>query len=308
MPVAFISHADCLIHDLGPDHPECPARLHAVNDRLIASGLELALRQYDAPQADRALLERVHDPAYVARILDRLPEEGRIWLDVDTAVSRAGLCSALHAAGAAALGVDLVLGGEVRVAFCAVRPPGHHAGRASSGGFCIFNNVAIAASHAFDAHGLARIAVVDFDAHHGNGTEEIFADDSRLLLCSSFEHPFYPFCGADTRSDHIINVTLDSGIAGAIFREQVAERWLPALERFAPELVLISAGFDAHAEDDMSHLRLREPDYRWVTEEIRGIAERHANGRIVSVLEGGYALSALGRSVAAHIDVLIGGQ
>ncbi len=307
MPVAFISHADCLIHDLGPDHPECPARLHAINDRLIASGLELALRQYDAPLVDRVLLERVHDPAYVARILDELPEEGHIWLDVDTAVSRAGVCSALHAAGAAVLGVDLVLGGAVRVAFCAVRPPGHHAGRSSSGGFCIFNNVAIGATHALEAHGLARIAVVDFDAHHGNGTEEIFADEPRLLLCSSFEHPFYPFCGADTRSDHIINVTLDGGVTGTVFRERVTEHWFPALERFAPELVLVSAGFDAHAEDDMSHLRLREPDYRWVTEQIKSVAERHAQGRIVSILEGGYALSALGRSAAAHIDALIGG-
>ncbi len=308
MSVAFISHSDCLLHDLGPDHPECPARLHAINDRLIASGLEMALRQFDAPQVERALLERVHDPTYVAHILDDLPEEGRLWLDVDTAVSKAGVCSALHAAGAAVLGVELVMRGEVQVAFCAVRPPGHHAGWASSGGFCIFNNVAIAATHAFEAYGLERIAVVDFDAHHGNGTEELFADDPRLLFCSSFEHPLYPFCGVGTHSDHVVNVPLDGGITGAVFRERVAERWLPALERFAPQLMLVSAGFDGHAEDDMSHLRLREPDYRWATQRIKTIAERHAQGRIVSVLEGGYALSALGRSVAAHIDVLIGGD
>jgi acetoin utilization deacetylase AcuC-like enzyme len=310
MPLALISHAECMLHDPGADYPDQPNRLDAINDAIIAHGLDLVVRHYDAPLAERALLERVHDPAYVARVLDDLPETGLSWLDPDTVLSRSGLPSALRAAGAAVLGVDLVMAAtspDSRVAFCAVRPPGHHAGRCATGGFCVFNNVALAARHALDEHGLERVAVVDFDAHHGNGTEQIFAAEPRVLFCSTFEHPFYPFTGADTQSEHIVNVPLAGGSTGQAFREQVAARWLPALDAFEPRLVLISAGFDAHAYDDMSHLRLRETDYRWVTEQIRGVAERHADGRIVSVLEGGYLGPALGESVAAHVDALIGG-
>ena len=214
------------------------------------------------------------------------------------------LTAALHAAGAAMLGVDLVLTGDELSVFCSVRPPGHHAERARAMGFCIFNNVAVGAQHALSAWGLERVAIVDFDVHHGNGTEDIFRDEPRVLFCSTFQYPFYPHTGADTVSDHIINVPLPAGTSGEAFRQAISSRWLPELHRFKPELVLISAGFDAHAEDDMAHMGLREPDYQWVTKQIKEIADNYANGRIVSCLEGGYALSALGRSVAVHINAL----
>jgi acetoin utilization deacetylase AcuC-like enzyme len=197
------------------------------------------------------------------------------------------------------------MNGEQRCVFCAVRPPGHHATHRHAMGFCIFNNIAVAAAHALEEHGLQRVAVVDFDVHHGNGTEDIFEHEKRVLFCSTFQYPFYPNTGADTVSDHIVNVPLRAGTSGAQFREAVESRWLAPLEEFQPEMILISAGFDAHAEDDMAHLNLREPDYTWVTEKMRELADRHAQGRIVSSLEGGYSLGALGRSVVAHLKALL---
>jgi acetoin utilization deacetylase AcuC-like enzyme len=252
------------------------------------------------------MLARVHRPEYIAAIRSAAPEAGMIHLDPDTAMNPHSLEAALRAAGAAVLAVDLVMSGRAENAFCNVRPPGHHAGMDSSGGFCIFNNVAVGAAHALAHHGLERVAIADFDVHHGNGTENIFHDNPRVMLCSTFRHPYYPHCGADSGNEHIINVPLPAGTSGEGFRAAVTERWFPALEHFQPQMLFISAGFDAHREDDMGGFALREADYTWVSEKLKEIAARHASWRIVSVLEGGYALHALGRSAAAHIRVLSG--
>lgn len=306
MQTAFISHPLCLKHDMGAHHPECPARLHAIEDQLIASGLYSYLQHHDAPEVTREQLLRVHDAAYIDSIVAAAPSAGIIALDGDTLMNPFTYPAALRAAGAVVMAVDLVLAGKVENAFCNVRPPGHHAERGRAMGFCIFNNVAVGAAHALAAHGLSRVAIVDFDVHHGNGTEDIFRDDPRVMLCSTFQHPFYPYSGSETQIPHIVNVPLAAGTDGVGFRNAVTEKWLPALEAFKPELLLISAGFDAHREDDMSSLRLLEADYVWVTEQIKRIAEHHAQARIVSVLEGGYELHALSRSAAAHIKVLSG--
>ena len=250
----------------------------------------------------------MHDVDYVDRIFACSPDEGLLWLDGDTAMNPYTLEAALHAAGAVVLAVDLVMAGGARQAFCAVRPPGHHAERARAMGFCFFNNVAIGAAHALAGHGLERILIADFDVHHGNGTESIFSGDERVLFCSTFQHPFYPYSGDDTQAPNVVNVPLPSRTDGAVFRKAVSERWLGPIEAFKPQLVMISAGFDAHIEDDMAELELCEADYAWVTRRLCDIADRHAEGRVVSTLEGGYALSALGRSVAVHIEAFLGGH
>ena len=291
---------------MGAGHPEQPARLSAIFDRLIASGLEMIVRQVDAPLATREQLERVHETNYVQSVFDQAPTEGMIMLDPDTAMGPHTLTAALRSAGAVVHAVDLVMNREFQAVFCAVRPPGHHAERNRAMGFCFFNNVAVGAAHALAAHGLNRVAIIDFDVHHGNGTEHIFETEPRVLFCSSFEHPFYPFTGHETDTPHIVNITLPAGADGARFREEVERHWLYRLHEFKPELVLISAGFDAHTEDSMSHVRLRESDYVWITHELKKVADQYAGGRMVSTLEGGYDLSALGRSAVAHIDALLG--
>jgi acetoin utilization deacetylase AcuC-like enzyme len=306
MQTAYISHPLCLKHDMGAHHPESPARIHAIEDLLIASGLLDYLQLHDAPAATREQLLRVHDAAYIALIESSVPPQGMVQLDGDTAMNPFSYQAALRAAGAVVLGVDLVMARQVENAFCNIRPPGHHAERARAMGFCIFNNVAIGAAHALAHHGLQRVAIADFDVHHGNGTENIFHDEPRVMLCSTFQHPFYPYWGADSGNEHIINVPLSAGTGGEEFRAAVMQHWLPALERFQPELLLISAGFDAHRDDDMAMLNLTEPDYAWVTGMLKQIAAKYAQGRIVSVLEGGYELHALGRSALAHIKVLSG--
>ncbi len=304
MHCAYITHPEFLKHDMGADHPECPARVHAIQDQLIASGLFDYLTHYEAPKATKEDLTRVHTAEYIDMVFAKSPQTGLIDLDGDTSMNPFTLNAALHAVGAVIKGVDLVMSGTMETAFCNIRPPGHHAGRASASGFCIFNNVAAAAAYALEKHGLQRIAIADFDVHHGEGTEDIFRDDPRVMMCSTFQHPYYPFCGADSSSEHIINVPLAARSTGADFRAAVTDHWLPALERFQPQLILISAGFDAHWEDDMGGLALRENDYFWVTETLKEVAKRHADGRIVSALEGGYALHALGRSVMNHIKSL----
>jgi acetoin utilization deacetylase AcuC-like enzyme len=306
MPAAFITHSDCLKHEMGAHHPEQPARLSAIEDQLIASGVAPHLARYEAPLATDEQLARVHPIEYVQAIRDAAPSRGTVHLDPDTAMNPHSLQAALRAAGAAVLAVDLILTGKAQSAFCAVRPPGHHACRFRPMGFCIFNNVAVAARHALHAHGLERVAIVDFDVHHGNGTEEIFEGDEHVLMASIFQHPFYPYSGTDNPASNMFNVPLAAGAGTRELREAVTETWLPALEEFRPELVLFSAGFDAHAEDDMAMLRFTDADYAWVTRQVRQLAERHARGRMASVLEGGYALSALGRSVVQHLRVMAG--
>ncbi len=304
MHTAYITHPECLKHDMGHQHPESPSRLNAINDRLHAAHLFDYLIHYEAPLAHRSHLARVHDPAYIDTIEAASPYEGIVELDGDTAMNSHSLEAAYRAAGGAVMAVDRVLHGEVENAFVAARPPGHHATHNRSMGFCIFNNVAVAAAHALAAHGLKRVAIVDFDVHHGNGSEDIFKDDPRVMLCSTFQHPFYPYSGADTVSSHIVNVPLPAGTSGKRYREVFAEKVLPRLAAFAPEMLFFSAGFDGHREDDMGQFGLMEADYAWITEQSMAAAQAH--GRVVSVLEGGYDLSSLGRSVAEHIRVLAG--
>jgi acetoin utilization deacetylase AcuC-like enzyme len=306
MPTAFITHADCLKHDMGAHHPERPARLTAIEDQLIASGVGQHLTRYEAPLATDEQLARVHPLDYVRAIRDAAPHSGTVHLDPDTAMNPWTLQAALRAAGAAVLAVDLVLEKKVTSAFCAVRPPGHHACRARPMGFCIFNNVAVAARHAVHQHGLERVAIIDFDVHHGNGTENIFEGDDNVLMASTFQHPFYPYSGTDDPARNMVNVPLAAGSGSREFREAVREAWIPALNEYRPELVIFSAGFDAHAEDEMAMLRFSDADYAWVTEQLKAVADKHAGGRMVSMLEGGYALSALGRSAVQHIKVMAG--
>jgi acetoin utilization deacetylase AcuC-like enzyme len=289
---------------MGAYHPERPARLTAIEDQLIASGIGMHLARHDAPLATEEQLARVHPIDYVRAIRDAAPSAGTVHLDPDTAMNPWTLQAALRAAGAAVLATDLVLKEEVKAAFCAVRPPGHHACRARPMGFCIFNNVAVAARHALAAHGLERVAIIDFDVHHGNGTEDIFEGDPQVLMASTFQHPFYPYSGTEDPARNMVNVPLSAGAGSREFREAVQDAWIPALDDFSPQLILFSAGFDAHLEDDMAMLRLADADYAWVTAQVKAIAGRHAQGRMVSMLEGGYALSALGRSVVQHIRVL----
>ena len=304
MTIAFISHPDCLLHDMGAMHPECPARLRAIDDQLIASGLNDFLLRAEAPLAGREHLERVHTADYIESIESRAPRAGIIHLDPDTAMCPDTLKAAQRAAGAAVLATDMVMQGEARAAFCSVRPPGHHAERSRAMGFCLFNNVAVAAAYALEHHGLQRVAIADFDVHHGNGTEEIFRDDERVLMVSTFQHPFYPYSGIDGYSERMVNIPLAAYSGGKEFRAAVEQHWLPALERFKPEMIFISAGFDAHRDDDMAMLKLVEADYAWVTQQLKAVADKYAKGRIVSLLEGGYELHALGRSVAVHLKTL----
>lgn len=305
MTIHLISHPDCALHEMGAHHPECPERLGSIQNQLISSGLDYVLLHHEAPLATREQLCRVHDADYVDLIFQNAPEQGHIRLDPDTGMNPHSLSAALHAAGAVVQAVDLVMSGRSSAAFCNVRPPGHHAVRNAAMGFCIFNNIAVGAAHAMQVHQLKRVAIVDFDVHHGNGTEDIFRDAAGVLFCSTFQHPFYPHSGIDVEADNIVNVPLPAGTDGQAFQAAVETHWLPALNAFKPELILISAGFDAHLEDDMAGLGLLEEDYAWVTTEIRKIANQYARGRIVSSLEGGYALSALGRSVVAHLRALL---
>jgi acetoin utilization deacetylase AcuC-like enzyme len=306
MQTAYITHHDCLLHDMGRHHPECPERLQAITDRLIASGVLACLIEHDAPVATREQLTRVHDPDYVDAVEASAPAAGIVHLDPDTAMNPHSYSAALRAAGAVVLATNLVLEGKAANAFCCVRPPGHHAEHHRAMGFCFFNNVAVGAAHAMSQYGLERVAVVDFDVHHGNGTEDIFRHDPRVLMVSTFQHPFYPYSGVDGRSERMVNIPVPAYTDGAGFRRAVESHWLPALNRFQPQAIYISAGFDAHREDDMASLGLIETDYVWVTQQIRDVAEQHASGRIISVLEGGYNLDALGRSVTAHLKVLAG--
>lgn len=310
MATAIFSHADCLRHEMGDWHPECPARLQAIDDQLIASGIGTLLERRDAPLASGEDLELVHSPQAIARVREHLPGPGEYYaLDADTLLNTHSWTAALRAAGAAIAATDAVMAGEIDNAFCAIRPPGHHATPTAPMGFCLFNNVAIAAAHAMQVYGLERVAIVDFDVHHGNGTEAAFVDDPRVLMASFFQHPLYPYTGVHapgTAPAHLVNIPVPAHTRGDTVRELVRTHWLPALHAHRPQLLLISAGFDAHREDDMAMMGLVEADYAWITRQLVDVAREHAKGRIVSCLEGGYALSALGRSVVAHLKVLAG--
>ena len=310
MSTAFFSHAECRLHDMGAGHPECPQRLDAIHDQLRASGIDMALDFHDAPEATLEQLERAHTAGYVTQLQETMRQVREAGepkaLDPDTVVGPGTWGAALRAAGAAVAATDRVLSGQAENAFCAVRPPGHHATRDETMGFCFFNNVAVAARHALDVHGLQRVAIIDFDVHHGNGTEDIIAGDERVLMCSYFQHPLYPYSGAVPKGTNMVNVPVAPYTRGPEIRQTIEQSWLPALEAFKPQMIFISAGFDAHREDDLGQLGLVEDDYAWITTQLKAVADRHAQGRIVSCLEGGYALSALARSVVAHVRVLAG--
>jgi acetoin utilization deacetylase AcuC-like enzyme len=305
MAITLFSHPSCYLHLAGDEHPEQPARLSAVNDQLIRSGLEFVVQQRDAGPATVADLYQVHSKLYIDEIYAKAPKDGHIWLDPDTQMMPHSLNAALHAAGAAINAIDQVMSDINQQAFCNIRPPGHHATRDQAMGFCIFNNIAVAAGHALKQYGLERIAIVDFDVHHGNGTEDIFAGDERVLFCSSFQYPLYPNTGDIPSGDNIENLPLPALCKPAIWREQITQHWLPRINAFKPQLILVSAGFDGHREDDMAQFLLTENDYHWIAQQLKQLADTHCQGRIVAVLEGGYALSALGRSVVAFLKGLM---
>jgi acetoin utilization deacetylase AcuC-like enzyme len=302
---AYISHPDCLKHDMGDQHPEAPARLGAIKDMLLIKGLLDCMQTYDAPCATEQQLAQAHSTLYIRTLASMVPQEGMVQVDPDTSMNPYSYQAALRAAGAAVLAVDLVLGGEAPTAFCNIRPPGHHAEYAAAGGFCFFNNAAVAIRHALNVHGLERVALIDFDVHHGNGSEDILHHDERVLMCSIFEDKLYPFSGNTPRGPNMVNLPLPARSGGELLRAGVEQFWLPALERFQPQLIVVSAGFDGHRDDDMGNLGLVEADYAWITRQIVAVARRHAQGRIVSCLEGGYELSSLARSAAAHLKVLL---
>lgn len=298
---------------MGAGHPECPERLDAIQERLSASGLDLTLKQLQAPAATFEDVALAHDEGFI----DHLRQTSRemienqssdsyayAYLDPDTAMNSHTLDAVMFSAGAAIAATDAVIKGDIANAFCAVRPPGHHAMRKKAMGFCFFNTVAVAVKHAIHQHGLERVAVVDFDVHHGNGTEDIFANDNQVLMVGFFQHPFYPYSGSEKSASNMVNIPVPARTNGAAVRELIENDWVPRLEEFKPEMIFISAGFDAHREDDLGQMRLNEQDYSWMTQRICEIAQRHAQGRIVSCLEGGYNLSALARSVEAHLRVL----
>lgn len=306
MTTAYITHDDFLLHDMGGQHPECPQRLSAIDDALHAAGLYDHLAHHPAPPAKAGQILLAHSRAHLEFLKANSPHEGLFEIDADTRMNPATLKAAYRAAGAVVLGVDLILKGEVGNAFCAVRPPGHHAEPDRAMGFCFFNNVAVGALYALKQEGVRRVAVLDFDAHHGNGTEKILKDRESVMVCSTFQHPLYPGQAFEQGNARLVNVPLAAWSDPADFRVAVTEHWRPALEHFSPDLILVSAGFDAHARDPLADLRLREEDYLWVTRQIMEIADRHSRGRVVSALEGGYDLPALGSSVTVHIKALMG--
>ena len=306
MSCLVYTHPSCLAHDPGPGHPESPSRLAAVLEALDDPRFA-ALARNEAPRATREQIARVHAQSLIGEVLDESDTTGWRRLDPDTVMSPASAEAALRAAGGVCAAVDAVVAGEARRAFCAVRPPGHHATPDTAMGFCLFNSIAIGAAHAIAAHGLSRVAIVDFDVHHGNGTQDIFWSDPRVLYASSHQWPLYPGTGArsETGAGNIVNAPLKPGAGSTDFRAAYIDTVLPALDTFAPELVMISAGFDAHRLDPLANLNLDGDDYAWITARLAELADKHARGRIVSSLEGGYSLTALRESVTAHVGALM---
>lgn len=309
MLVAYLTHPYSLKHEMGSHHPECPDRVRVVDDHLRALGLLDFMREVTAAPAPPHTILRAHSEHMVAELERISPQQGYAGIDGDTTMNPYTLEAVLHSAGAAVRAVDLVCSGEAPRAFCNIRPPGHHAEHDRAMGFCFLNNAAIAVLHAIHAHGLQRVALVDFDVHHGNGSEEILVDEcnaGRVLMVSTFQHHLYPGSGEIPMADNMINVPLPAYSRGDAMRAAVTNHWLPALEAFGPELIVISAGFDAHRDDDLASLGWVEADYCWLTQQLVAVADKHARGRIVSTLEGGYNLQALARSVGEHVKVLIG--
>src|SRR6478672_2587523 len=291
MTTAIYSHPDCKRHEMGVWHPECPARLQAIEDQLIASRIDSLLESREAPKAELSAIARVHSMEAIARVQDNVPAFDDACneyypLDADTMLNAHSWNAALRAAGAAIAATDAVIAGEIDNAFCAVRPPGHHACRDKAMGFCFFNNVAIAARHAIEEHGLERVAIVDFDVHHGNGTEDILSNDPRVLMVGIFQHPFYPYSGTEHPAPNMLNLPVPAYTKGMDVRELIETCWMPRLEAFKPQMIFVSAGFDAHRDDDLGQLRLNEQDFGWITSRVVDLARRHSNGRIVSMLEG----------------------
>ena len=303
MTTAYISHPDFMKHEMGRHHPECPERIQAIEDQLIQSRLDGHLKRIDPPLATEADITRVHSEDHLAFIKSKAPTSGYAMIDGDTIMNSSTWKVSLRAAGAAIAAVDAVMKGEVNNAFCAVRPPGHHAEPHRSMGFCVFNTIAIATRYAIEQYDLDRVAVIDFDVHHGNGTEAAFIDDPHVLMCSFFQHPFYPYSGLEG-GDNMVNIPLPASTSGKLVREMISKIWIPRLQEFKPQLIMISAGFDAHREDDLGQMGLVEDDYVWITQQLMNVANQSCDGKIVSCLEGGYNLSALGRSVAAHLKTL----
>lgn len=306
MTTAYITHKDCELHDMGEWHPESPKRLQAIRDYLMERDVWDYLRHVDAPKIDKKHLYRVHNRDYVDGVFELLQTKDTVTISDEMAANKHTLDAALRAAGGVCKAVDLVMAGEADNAFCAVRPPGHHAERRQVMGFCFFNNVAVAAAYALQAHNLERVAIIDFDAHHGNGTEDILQYDQRILFCSSFQYPCYPHSVVDNSRSNIVHTPMHAGTSSDEFRDWVRRDWLNKLETFHPQLILVSAGFDAHQADPLTDIHLDERDYRWITEEIMLVAKRCSEGRIVSTLEGGYNLTALARSAYQHIRTLMG--
>ena len=305
METLYITHPTCRLHEMGNWHPECPARLDAINDQLLSSGIMGLLDSQLARAASDLDLLRVHTPEYLAHLEAIAPAcDAYREIDPDTLMNCHTLEAARYAAGAGLTAVDEIMAGKARTAFCSVRPPGHHARPSQAMGFCFFNNIAIAAAYALERYALERVAIVDFDVHHGNGTEEMFADESRVLMCSFFQYPLYPNAGCQSTAKNMLNIAVDAYTSGATLRQLVSDQWMPRLEAFQPQFIFVSAGFDAHREDEMAQLSMVESDYAWITGQLVSLADKTANGRIASFLEGGYSLSALGRSVVAHMKVL----
>ncbi|MFM8152047.1 MAG: histone deacetylase family protein [Polynucleobacter victoriensis] len=304
MSTAFISHADSLQHEMGSHHPECPARVQAIEDQLILSRIDAYLTYIDPPLATEQQLALVHTPEHIERVKSNSPTSGYYAIDGDTTMNPHTWQAALRSAGGAIAAVDAVMNKKASNAFSCLRPPGHHAEPHQAMGFCFFNNVAIAAKYALEHYGLERVAVIDFDVHHGNGTEAAFINEPRVLMCSYFQHPFYPYSEPRTDLPNMVNVPLPAYTAGPAVREVVELGWMPRLREFKPQFIFISAGFDAHREDDMGQMGLVEADYAWITRQLMTVANETAEGRIVSCLEGGYNLSALARSVVAHLKEL----
>jgi acetoin utilization deacetylase AcuC-like enzyme len=305
MTTAFITHPDTLLHIMDGNHPESPARITAIKNYLIKQDVYNHLAIYESPVATDAQLAKVHSTDYIARIRALSPKAGLVRLDPDTAMGPMSLSATLHASGAAILATDLVMQGKAANAFCCTRPPGHHAGRANSAGFCIFNHVAVGVAHALTQYKVKRVAIIDFDVHHGDGTEDIFKYNPQVMLCSTFQHPFYPHRGFDSRTKTMINVPLAANADGKKYQQAFSHEFLPALNQFKPEIIYVSAGFDAHVDDPLAGMNLIDQDYIWMTEFIKQVAKQHAQGRIVSLLEGGYHLPALAKVASAHITSLM---